>query len=126
MRTHFLKDLDIPGREVLLKTFPEFDFYNLGRVKRLLVEAGDCTSEADFFLTASYRDSVSGKTADVTLKFRGVRQATLPELGPLFYLAEVEIEDLRSDQLEGIRYRTKDYRSQQFEVLSREIEISGF
>jgi hypothetical protein len=35
MRSHFLKDLPIAGKEAVLKQIPEFDFYNVRRVIKI-------------------------------------------------------------------------------------------
>ena|ERR1700724_708139 len=123
MRTHFLKALPIEGRSAVLEVFPEFDLYNLGRVSCLAIKAGQEPTLADLSLTADYRDLTTGAVAEVTLDFSGIRYAKLPELTPVFYFSELEIEDVRSDHLEGIRYRAKDHGSAEFEVLAKEITI---
>ena len=102
---------------------PGFDFYRFRKVNRLAVEGHEDISSADLILTAEYVDEAPGKKAVVTVRFGGARLIRLPEMSPLFCLSELEIEDVSDDQLEGVAYRTKDYGSGEFEVLSRQLEI---
>ncbi|MEZ4306424.1 MAG: hypothetical protein R3F14_00025 [Polyangiaceae bacterium] len=39
------------------------------------------------------------------------------------WFCELEIEDLRSAQLEGIRYRVNDFATETFEVFCGDIEV---
>jgi hypothetical protein len=48
----------------------------------------------------------------------------LPQLTPSFFLGELEIDDVRGDQLEGIIYRAKDYGMTQFEINSRGVTVA--
>src|SRR5436190_1444034 len=109
IRAHFLKDIPILGKEPVLQVLPTFDFHKLRRVERLLLEGQPNSSVADLTLWVTYEDSAIGKNGMVTLRFAGARRIRLPELLPLFYLAEVEVEDVRSRQLEGVIFETKDY-----------------
>ena len=40
-----------------------------------------------------------------------------------FYLSELEMEDVSADQLEGVKYRLKDYGGTGFEVLARGFSV---
>lgn len=127
MRSHSLTRLRITGQLAVLNVFPDFDFYNIGRVTHLAVEwSADTDDTAALLLVALYVDQTdrgNTKTAEIALHFDGVRQASLPDLSPLLYLSELEIEDLSDDQLEGVRYRAKDFGPTRFEVLSNDIRI---
>jgi hypothetical protein len=48
----------------------------------------------------------------------------MPEVAPVFYIAEVEVEDLSKDQMEGIGFRWKDYETG-FEIVGKTISIIG-
>jgi hypothetical protein len=103
MRSNFLKDLSIKGKEEILNILPNFDFHYLREVIRLCWETvpnernGDPL--ANFVLTACYENVPT--SAKVTLRCGGVRQLKLPEIGPAFFLSEIDVEDLSRDQLEG-------------------------
>jgi hypothetical protein len=49
----------------------------------------------------------------------------VPEIGPAFFLSEIEVEDLFKDQLEGIRYRIKDYGTREFEILCEDVKLAS-
>lgn len=98
-------------------------FYRLGKVSCLLVKEERDGGSIDLSLTADYDDSSSG-TTEVALRFNRARYAKLPELMPVFFLSELEIEDIRSDHIEGVNYRARDYGESDFEVLARDIAIS--
>jgi hypothetical protein len=124
MRSHFLRQLPITGREAVLEVIPDFDFYALGRVVRLAIAWGsDAGDSGELTLATTYVNSQNATVAEVTLRFHGVRQAILPILAPSLYLSEVEVEDFDSDQLEGVRYRAKDFGASGFEVLANDISI---
>jgi hypothetical protein len=124
MRTHFLAQLPLGGRDAVLQAFPDFDFYNLSRVTRFIVEWGKHNEAlADCCLAALYTDTSISAPIEVTLCFQDVRHASLPDFSPLFFLTELEIEDVSSHQLEGVRFRTKNFGSTAFEVLSGDISI---
>jgi hypothetical protein len=46
----------------------------------------------------------------------------LPQFGTSFFLAEIEIEEVSNHQIEGIKYRLKDFGESRFEVLCGHIE----
>jgi hypothetical protein len=122
MRTHLLRDLDIPGSKSALVHVPDLDFYRLGLVKYFCLTTSELNPNGyDFELSAAY--SAETRSFTVVFRFVDVRLVRLPELGPSFHLSELEIEDLARDQLEGIRYRAKDYGQSQFEVLCKEMAI---
>lgn len=110
MRSHSLTQLRITGQRAALEFVPDFDFHNLGRVTRVAIEWTAETGDApELEVMGLYADPRNERTAQVSLRFLGVRQATLPpELFPSVYLSELEIEDISGDQLEGLRYRAKN------------------
>jgi len=123
MGAHRLVDTAIQGGDRVLALFPDFDLYGLRRVLRLaLFQAFDGSSgEYEYLLEidAEYTD-VRGF---VTLQFGGVKGVTLPQMMPSFYFAELEIDDVSRDQLEGIRFRAKDHGMTEFEVLCKTVAI---
>src|SRR5205085_6537033 len=98
MRTHFLERLEIPGKTHALEVFPNFDFYHLGRVTRLLMEEDSKTSSVDLLLTAVYSSSNPKESGEVTLRFVAIRHVKLPEFSPLAFLSELEVEDISHEQ----------------------------
>ena len=124
MRTHFLNKLTIPGRESILSEFPNFDFYNLRHCREIILRWKGEDAGPDIALTAEYVDPGSGKITLIELTFQGVRQAELPEISSHVYLSELEIEDTSGSQLEGVRYKAKDFGGTRFEVLAGEICIA--
>lgn len=126
MRTHSLKDLVISGKENALRLVVDFDFYRLGRVSKLSWEShseGNREATANLSLTANYRTN-SAKKVDVSFRFVGVRRCKLPELFPMVFLSEVEVEDVKDAQLEGVRYQIKDYGTAEFEIDCADFEIT--
>jgi len=123
MRTHFLNKLPLSGKRAGLEAFPDFDFYKLSRVISLLVEWAE--SGAEIVLIATYQDAATSRAADVTLRFRGVQHAVLPKISPILFLSELEIEEIRSDQLEGTNYRTKEFCEGGLEVMSSDVVIEA-
>jgi hypothetical protein len=128
MRSNFLKDLSIKGKEEILKILPNFDFHYLRDVIRLCWETvrnernGD--PPANFVLTACYENAPTSGSMKITLRCGGVRQLKLPEIGSAFFFSEIEVEDLSKDQLEGIRYRIKDHGTHEFEILCGDVELA--
>jgi hypothetical protein len=128
MRSHFLNELSIDGMQPMMKALPGFDLYNLRRITQFIwtAAANDISASggAELLLTAIYESPSGSQTAEVVLRCSGVVQLKLPELGPSFFLAEVEIEEISGHQIEGVRYRVKDFGDSSFEVLCRNIDIS--
>lgn len=123
MRTQELQKLNIPGREKALALFPDFSFYNLSRITDLHWTANAAEGNSQLTVTSEYEVN-SARRALVTLRFEGVALAILPTFRPDAYLGELEIEDVRESQLEGIRYIAKDFLDGDFEVHCRSIEIT--
>ena len=128
MRTHFLKELAIPGRERALAVLPDFDFYNLGQLLRLqwesrpLETANDAT--ADFTFTGLYEAGGANGSFEVTFRCEGVTQLKLPEIHPSLFVSEIEIEDLKDHGLENANFRIKSYGMTEFEVLTKRLELT--
>jgi hypothetical protein len=81
-------------------------------------------SAVDFTLIAVYHDSDRDSISTVRVRCSDVKQLKLPELGAAFFLTEIELEDISIHQLEGVRYRLKDFGESQFEVLCGKIELT--
>jgi hypothetical protein len=127
MRSHFLKDLPINGKESILAVQPSFDFYILRQVTRFRWEMAPNASErspaANLELTAIYENSQPFEDLLIKVRCLDVRQVVLPVLGPSFFLGELEIEDVSGEQIEGVRWRVKDFGPDRFVILCKEIEM---
>jgi hypothetical protein len=127
MRTHFLKDIPIEGRETILDSLPDFDFYNLRRVTHLgwTAEDDDSSGRANvyFTLVATYQSLRPGLYA-IQLRCSDVKKVKLPELGTAFSLSEVEVEDVSTHQLEGVKFRFRDFGPSHLEILCGGIQLS--
>jgi len=122
MSTHLLQELDLVGREKVLQELPSFDLHRLGLVTELLLRIAPQTPDTRDLLITSLYNAGDGEYV-VTLRFAAVHRVRLPELAPTFYFAELEIEDIRDHQMEGIRYRARDHCMSEFEVLCGGVEI---
>jgi hypothetical protein len=97
------------------------DLYGLGRVTEIVVRETDL-DVANLEITAVYGGSDVAECR-IRLRFIDIRTATLPALRPTFYLTELEIEDILSHQIEGVRYRAVCHGPERFEVLARGLEL---
>lgn len=59
----------------------------------------------------------------VTLLLSGVKQLVVPEMTPLLFLSELEIEDVRASMLEGIRFEVVSDDDGSFRCACAQIEI---
>lgn len=128
MRSHFLKDLPIAGKEAVLKQIPEFDFYNVRRVIKIswIDRHGgeaDCTN-INITFAATYDDEKTRTVLPIQLQCSGVKQLRLPDLGTALWLSEIEIEDIACEQIEDVRYRIKDFGGTSFDALCAGIELA--
>jgi hypothetical protein len=125
VRSHFLRDLSIQGAHLVAREVPDFDFYNLREVVsidwRLDPDQDSGCIRAQLVMAFAYESG--GVSLRIALRFAGVRRLRLPEMNPSLPLAEVEIEDITSHQLEGVAYRFSDYGQRELEVLCESIEI---
>lgn len=104
MRTHFLNQLSIMGRESVLALEPSFDFYRAKRILNLSIDF-DPTADDELpslRLVAEYVGNTRRYT--LTILLESVRELLLPEMNPLLFLPELEIEDLKDRMMEGIRF----------------------
>lgn len=128
MRSHLLRDLSIQGKEAILQKLPEFDFYNLRRVTSFSWSGeADISSQPaalDFTFIAVYHDPHRRSVSGVRTRCSGVKRLRLPELGASFVLTEIEVEDVSTHQLEGVRFSLKDFGGSDFEVLCGNIELT--
>lgn len=61
----------------------------------------------------------------VLLQLAGVKQIRLERLTPRFWLDELQIEDVRPDQLEGIRFRVFARFDHSFTCLCSDLSITA-
>ena len=122
MRSHFLKDLSIDGKQQVLAVLPNFDFYNLRQIMDLRWTSGE--GGAEFALAGLYESHAGAPSVEVVLHCSGVSQLKLPELGPSFLVSEVEIEEISGHQIEDVRYRVRDFGESSCEVLCRGLSVS--
>jgi len=123
MRTHFLSELPLLGKTNALATFPDFDFYKLGKVTSLAISEDLTRAVVDMRMTAVYVDLASPRSVPITLQFHNVRMVDLPKFSPFFYLSELEIEAVRDRQMDGITYISKCYGQTKFEVYSKDLSV---
>src|SRR5229473_1034399 len=105
MRTHFLGDLEIRGKEKVTGISHNLDLYRLHQILSLAWETQQDEVKdrpnADLTMTLAYDSSYginAPKEAEITFRFIRVARCKLPELTPLVFLSEVEVEDVRDTQ----------------------------
>jgi hypothetical protein len=123
LRSHLLRDLSIEGREQVLAAIPNFDFYNLREISRLVWTKHHESDVAELSFSSIYSDG-STAAADIACSCSGVRLVRVPELQSSFWLSEIEVEELTGDQIEGVRYRLREFGGGCFEVLCATIKLS--
>lgn len=107
-----------------LSIIPDFDFYNLNLVLGLSLQRENMGRAVDTYRVTLEMLYESEQSAfEVVLGFTGVRRLAVPDVCGSFYLSEVKVDDVSVDQLEGVKYRLKDYGGTGFEVLSREFSV---
>lgn len=101
-----------------------FDFYSLNLVLGLSVrrESGGGIIDTYKVVLEMLYESVHS-AFEVVLGFTGVRCLKIPEVCGSFYLSEIEIDDVSSDQLEGVKYSLKDHGGTGFEILAQGVSI---
>lgn len=103
MRTHFLNQLPISGREKALALEPEFDFYRATKVLRLEIEfGGEAETLPSLRLDLAYEAGPRRYKLGVLLE--DVRELVVPTMTPMLFVSELEIEDLRERMMEGARF----------------------
>jgi hypothetical protein len=120
MRTHYLAQLPIVGRDMALALEPNFDFYRATRVLKLELELDDAPSlrlEMEYVDARRYR---------LALLFDGVRELRLPSMSPLLFLPELEVEDMRDRGLESIRFEAVSCFDRAFLCSCYELSIVAF
>ena len=107
-----------------LSIISDFDFYNLNLMQGLSLQrenTGEAIETYKVSLEMLYASEQS--EFEVVLAFTGVRRLKVPDVCGSFYLSELEMEAVSADQLEGVKYRLKDYGGTGFEVLAREFSV---
>ena len=69
---------------------------------------------------------LASDAGDLELALRGVRSIRIPELSPWFWTSELEIDDLRSQQLEGIKFRLIESDGDRLAISCEHIECLSF
>jgi hypothetical protein len=122
---HFLKTIDIAGRDIALCKIPDFDFYALSRIIRVDIKwTGQYPDDQDLSLVMTGVYGQGGDGYEVSFRFEGIRQLCLPELHDRgLFLSELAIEDVSAEQLEGVRFRVVNHESGEFVLLCAGIEV---
>ena len=121
MRSHFLKELPIAGKEAILEEIPEFDFYNVRRVVKI-TWADENSAEAhrtsiNLTLDTTYDDRNTRMVSTIQIRCSGVKQMKLPDLGSPFWPSEIEIEEITHEQNENPGSELRIFGGTSFEVL---------
>lgn len=127
MRTHNLSELEIQGREKVLRIEPRFDFYRIKKASAVVIDFGPRASDAgqpSLVLTTDYQ--TQSKVYHLTIRFDGVRELVFPEMQPFLQFAELEIEDVRDRMLEGVRFEVVSHYDRSFRCLCGGIAIVSF
>lgn len=113
-----LLEMSFEGIEKL-SIISDFDFYNLNLVLGLSLQRENTGNAVDTYRVSMEMLYETEQSAfEVVLGFTGVRRLAIPEVCGSFYLSEIEMDDVSADQLEGVKYRLKDYGGTGFEVLA--------
>jgi len=126
MRTHKLKLIEIPGRELILEQIPDFDFYNLVEVTKITWETATETYEGEVKYAyvefdAIYEEDDHARHV-VRIRCDRVSRMLLPEITSKFYMCEVEVEDLRNSGWENARFMIKSFMDN-FEIVTKEMRF---
>jgi hypothetical protein len=125
MRTHYLDRLAISGREKALALEPDFDFYRAKRVLKLQIEFdGDPGIFPLLRLHLAYDGNA--RRYELALLFEGVRELVLPEMTPLLFVPELEIEALRDRMMEGVQFEAISHFERAFRCSCSNIAILEF
>lgn len=125
MRSHFLRDLHIAGRETALALEPEFDFYRAAKVTMVTIECeGNLETAPTLQLKLTYE--AASKRYALGLVFAGIRELVLPPMAPLLFVPELEIEDVRDRMMEGIRFEAVSHFERAFRCSCADISVSFF
>ena len=127
MRTHSLSELEIEGRDMVLRVEPRFDFYRIKKASAVMIEFGPGANDAgqtSLVLTTDYQ--TESKAYRLTIRFDGVRELAFPEMQPFLQFAELEIEDVRDRMLEGVRFEVVSHYDRSFRCLCGGIVIVSF
>lgn len=125
MRTHFLNQLAISGREKALVLEPQFDFYRAKKVLKLEIQF-DGNSDDDPSLRLCLAYDTGPRRYKLGLLFEHVRELAFPTMAPLFFVPELEIEDLRERMMEGVRFEAISHFERAFRCTCGNITILDF
>ncbi|AGC48269.1 hypothetical protein MYSTI_06997 [Myxococcus stipitatus DSM 14675] len=125
MRTHFLKQLPISGREPVLTLEPDFDFFRAKKVLKLEVDF-DETPEGWHSLKMELAYVSGAKRYRLGLLLAGVRELELPPIVQSLFLSELEIEDVHERMMEGVRFEVISHYERAFRCVCGDISILFF
>jgi hypothetical protein len=125
MRSHFLRDFRLAGVDAVLRESPEFDLYGLRQVTAIKWHASRAVEGAPELSVRFAGEGAAENRDGLEMHCTGVRQLKIPPLSPHFWVSELEIEDLFQAQLEGVRYRVRDFGGE-FEVLCWDLAVGTF
>ncbi|MFN0061483.1 MAG: hypothetical protein ACKVPX_03050 [Myxococcaceae bacterium] len=120
-----LSGLEIGGKALVLVTEPDFDLYRARRVRRLAVDFQEMPGSSPSLVLALEYESDKARYL-LELRFDGIRQLAFGEMTPGLFLGELEIEDVRGRQLEGIHFEVTARFENSFVCSCRDISILGF
>ncbi len=111
---------DVPGMNRILDFIPDFDLYKLHKIIRLTL-----WDDAELGLVLEMDVVYAGRHV-CSIRLESVRDLRTPEMVmSMPSLSELEVEDIRSDGLEGIAYRLRDVGpSGGFACFCREIRFT--
>ena len=127
MRTHWLSELEIEGREKVFPIEPHLDFHRIKMASAVVIDFGRGDSDGScpsLVLTADYH--TESKAYILTMRFEGIRELVFPEMQPFLRFGELEIEDVRNRMLEGVQFEVVSHYDRSFRCLCRKIAIVGF
>jgi len=127
MRKHFLSDLEIDGREKVLRVEPHFVVYKVKRARAMAIDFEDGVNgggQPSLVLNTDYKSEPN--LYNLIMRFDGIRELALPEMRPYLYLDELEIEDVRDRMLEGVRFEVVSCFDYSFRCVCQGIVIVSF
>lgn len=125
MRTHFLNQLAINGREKALALEPDFDFYRADKVLSLeMAFARRNQALPSLWLKLEYE--ASSRSYELVVLLEDVRELVMPTIAPGLVLPELEIEDLRGRGMEGASFEVISHFERAFRCTCGGVSIVCF
>lgn len=110
LRSHFLKEIDLESSGEVLKRFPDFDFYKLGNIQKLVLEFSESEIDSSVVIKLSLEMSYPAlnPSSMIHMQLEGISELELGAVKSGYGFSELELSDLRSAMLEGVRYELRD------------------